>query len=87
LKCEYETKLVGKLSVLVNEIADKTEELDAALLKVQEAEDIVEEGYLIRDHLLPVMSELRVPCDKAELLTAKSYWPFPAYEDLLFGVK
>ena len=87
LKCEYETKLVGKLSALVNEIADKTEELDAALLKVQEAEDIVEEGYLIRDHLLPVMSELRVPCDKAELLTAKSYWPFPAYEDLLFGVK
>ena len=42
---------------------------------------------MVRDTLLPIMSELRVPCDKAELLTAKSYWPFPTYEDLLFGVK
>ena len=33
------------------------------------------------------MSELRVPCDEAERLTAKSYWPFPTYADLLFGVK
>ena len=33
------------------------------------------------------MSELRLPCDKAETLTDKSYWPFPTYADLLFGVK
>ena len=25
--------------------------------------------------------------EKAETLTAKSYWPFPTYADLLFGVK
>ncbi|MBR5730767.1 MAG: glutamine synthetase type III, partial [Firmicutes bacterium] len=79
--------LVEKLSGLVDEIAAKTEELDAAIVKIRGAEDIVEESAMIRDELLPVMSELRVPCDKAELLTAKSCWPFPTYEDLLFGVK
>ena len=35
---------------------------------------------------LPKMSELRAACDEAETLTAKSYWPFPTYSDLLFGV-
>ncbi|MBQ2311625.1 MAG: hypothetical protein II185_03630, partial [Firmicutes bacterium] len=62
-------------------------ELDAAIIRIHDAEDIIEESEMVRDTLLPVMSELRVPCDKAELLTAKSYWPFPTYEDLLFGVK
>ena len=36
---------------------------------------------------LTKMDELRIPCDKAELLTAKSYWPFPTYGDILFSVK
>ena len=87
LKCSYEKGLVEKLSGLIDEIAEKTDELDAAIVKVHGVEDIVEESALIRDTLLPVMSELRLPCDKAEILTAKSYWPFPTYEDLLFGVK
>ena len=32
------------------------------------------------------MAELRAVCDEAETLTAASYWPFPTYGDLLFGV-
>jgi glutamine synthetase len=32
------------------------------------------------------MAELRSLCDEAETLTAASYWPFPTYGDLLFGV-
>ena len=87
LKCSYEKALVEKLSGLIDEISAKTDELDAAIIKIHDAEDIIEESEMVRDMLLPVMSELRVPCDKAELLTAKSYWPFPTYEDLLFGVK
>ena len=87
LKCSYEKGLVEKLSGLIDEIAQKTDELDAAIIRIHDAEDIIEESEMVRDMLLPVMSELRVPCDKAELLTAKSYWPFPTYEDLLFGVK
>ena len=61
--------------------------MDTALVKLQGAEDIVAEAVMIRDTILPVMSELRSPCDKAELMVARSYWPFPTYGDLLFGVK
>ena len=42
---------------------------------------------MIRDSVLVKMNELRVVCDEAETITAKSYWPFPTYGDLLFGVK
>ena len=42
---------------------------------------------MIRDKVLVKMEELRAVCDEAETLTAKSYWPFPTYGDLLFGVR
>ncbi len=87
LKCRYETELVEKLSGLVDEITDNTELLEQAIAKVKTVEDIVEESALIRDMLIPAMTQVRVPCDKAETLTAKKYWPFPTYADLLFGVK
>ncbi|MBO6011130.1 MAG: glutamine synthetase type III, partial [Oscillospiraceae bacterium] len=87
LACSYEAGLVKKLSALVDEISGKTDELECALLKLHEAGDVVGESAAIRDALLPKMSELRVPCDTAEVLTAKSFWPFPTYADLLFGVK
>ena len=32
------------------------------------------------------MAALRALCDKAEMLTAASYWPFPTYGELLFKV-
>ncbi|MBR5931843.1 MAG: glutamine synthetase III [Lachnospiraceae bacterium] len=86
LACGYEANLVKKLSQLIDEITEKTDDLEAALLKLPDTEDIMEESCVIRDVILPKMSELRVPCDEAEIHTAKSYWPFPAYEELLFGV-
>ncbi|MGI6280056.1 MAG: glutamine synthetase III [Acutalibacteraceae bacterium] len=87
LACGYEMKLVKKLSTLTDRIAVKIEELEEALLRLHKAEDIFAESAMIRDDVLANMSELRVACDEAETLTAKSYWPFPSYSDLLFSVK
>ena len=42
---------------------------------------------MIRDTVLNLMCELRLACDEAETLTAKTYWPFPSYADLLFSVR
>ena len=50
-------------------------------------ENIGEKSAAVRDIILPKMTELRLPCDEAETLTAKKYWPFPTYGDLLFGVR
>ena len=87
LACGYETDLVKKLSALTDTISEKTADLEKAVMGLQDAEDVVSESALIRDAVLPAMCELRIPCDRAELLTAKSYWPFPTYGDILFSVK
>ena len=68
-------------------MAIRTDALEAALVEIQNAEDIVSQSYEIRDKVLTRMQELRVACDEAETVTAKKYWPFPTYGDLLFSVK
>ncbi len=83
----YETELMKKLVRLEDQIAVKTDELEEAVMKLQDAEDVEAESYMIRDAVLGRMGELRVACDEAETITAKKYWPFPTYGDLLFGVK
>ena len=85
--CRYEQELVKKLSALTDRIAVKTDDLEQALLKLKSSENIVQEANAIRDTVLAEMSELRLACDEAETITAKSYWPFPTYGDLLFSVK
>lgn len=87
IACAYETGIVRKLSDLNDLIAQKTDELQKAIIEISSAEDIVAESELIRDQVLPKMSELRVACDEAETFTAKEYWPIPTYADILFSVK
>lgn len=84
---KYEKGVIEKLSVLTDEIDAAAEALDSALIKFKTIEDITEAANFIRDEILSKMTELRVPCDEAETLTAESYWPFPTYEKLLFGVR
>ena len=87
LACGYETDIVRKLSALTERIATKADELENSVLSLDKAEDIGAESVMIRDSVLNLMSQLRLACDEAETLTAKSYWPFPTYADLLFGVE
>ena len=85
--CSYETGIVRKLSELTDVIALKVDELQSAVVSLGGAGDITAESAVIRDAVLPKMCELRVACDEAETVTAKSYWPFPTYEDILFSVR
>lgn len=87
LICSYESGLVKKLSTLTDRIAIKTEELENALVELHNEEDIISEANMIRDIILAKMGELRLACDEAETVTAKKYWPFPTYGDLLFSVR
>ena len=85
--CEYEKKTVTKLSLLMEQILDKTETLEDEIMKLKFISDVKQESYAIRDSILPKMGELRAVADEAETLTADKYWPFPTYGGLLFGVK
>ena len=87
LSCSYETKLVKKLTGLIERMEVSAEVLEDTLVRLHEIEEIQTEAEAIRDHVLGQMGELRLACDEAELLTARSYWPFPTYGELLFGVK
>ena len=87
LSCNYEKRLVRKLSSLADLIDAKTDALDGAIATQRTLSDITEEANHIRDEILPKMSALRAVADEAEVMTAESYWPFPTYGDLLFGVK
>ena len=87
ISCNYETGLLKKLAMLEDQIMIKAEELEDAVLKVQDITDITEESCMIRDSVLSKMGELRIACDSAETMTAKKFWPFPTYGDLLFSVR
>ena len=87
ISVKYEEDMLKKLSVLVDEMDAATKELEIALVKYNTIKDITEASEAIRDEVLPKMSVLRIACDEAETITAESYWPFPTYGDLLFGVK
>ena len=85
--CNYEKKLVKKLSALADQMDDKAEKLSLAIVKLKMVDGIEEEAATIRDEILPRMNELRVAADEAETVTAAKYWPFPTYGELLFGLK
>ena len=87
IACGYESGLIRKLSVLTDQIAAKTDELEAAVLELKGVADVMEESAAIRDTVIGKMAALRAVADEAETLTAGKYWPFPTYGELLFGVR
>ena len=87
LACEYEKSVIKKLSILTDQIAARTDDLETAVLGLKDITDVIEESYSVRDTVLLKMSELRAVADEAETLTSAEYWPFPTYGDLLFGVR
>ena len=87
IACGYESGLIARLSLLTDQIAVKTDELEDSLLELKSVSDITEEAYAIRDAVIGRMAALRAVADEAETLTAGKYWPFPSYGELLFGVR
>ena len=85
--CGYESGLIARLSVLTDQIAAKTDELEASVLELKGAADVAQEAYAIRDAVIGRMAALRAVADEAETVTAEKYWPFPTYGELLFGVR
>ena len=86
IKCRYETGLAAKLSALTDAIAEKTDALEKAVCEAGDPTDVIATSAYVRDTVLSAMEALRGVCDEAETVTAKSFWPFPTYAELLFGV-
>jgi len=84
--CRYEKKLVSELSDLIDKMDESVSELEKSIADLKKIPVIIEASEFVRDTILPQMSTLRSFADKAETLTAESYWCFPTYDKLLFGV-
>ena len=83
----YEKETITKLSALTEQIFVACKDLETAVIRLAESKNTIEESYAIRDTVLGKMSALRAAVDEAETLTDETYWPFPSYCDLLFGVR
>ncbi len=84
LPCRSDVKQITRLSSLIDAIDEATEAL-AGCIEAMDG-DVTAQAFYIRDKVLESMAALRALCDEAETVTAASYWPFPTYGDLLFGV-
>ena len=74
------------LNALYADAAKAIASLKAAIEKGKKAESWMEYGKICRDEIIPAMNALRAAADEMEIHTAKKYWPFPTYGDLLFSV-
>ena len=87
LECSFgaEKHLVEKLSDLLDKTQEAAIKLDELSLNTS-FEDALLRGRYNVSNILPAMETLRSLCDEMETLTAKDIWPFPQYEDMLFGI-
>ena len=83
----YEKDVARKLSILNSDAYEMTESLESAVTKANTIIDLQENADAHQRDVLSLMEALRNIVDKMETITAKEYWPFPNYSELLFGVK
>ncbi len=82
LSCKAETELAKKLSESCDALYDNVEDLKKALSDV--SGNAQQAAAYYHDVVIPAMDAVRAEADKLETLTDKSYWPYPAYSDLLY---
>lgn len=81
-----EETLANKLSALVSDMFEKTNELDELIIKAKDVDGLVEQSKYYQSTVLPKMNELRAVSDEIEQNCSKEYWPLPSYGDLLYSV-
>ena len=80
--CKAESSLIAKLTTHCDWLYDACEKLR---LDLQQLPGTPEDTALYcHDTIIPDMNSVREQADALEKLTAKDYWPFPTYADLLF---
>ena len=83
----YETETAARVSKLTTAVLNEVRALDKASNDAEELTDVLTRACAYRDNVLGAMSALRESVDELETLTARKYWPYPNYGDLLFSVK
>jgi len=83
----YEEELAAKLSGLIISMKNGVVGLEEAVSKAERFRNVTDKAFAYKETVCTGMQSLREFCDRAETCTASAYWPFPTYDDLLFGVR
>ena len=81
-----EEDLVTTLSNDLVSFVEKIDTLSEDVVKGNDIEDAQEKANYYHDVVFAAMNELRAVSDEMETITSSGYWPYPTYDELLFGV-
>ncbi len=82
IPAETEQSLCQRLSDCCGRVYTQCEQLHEALKLVPK--DNTDAVSYLYAQVIPLMQSLRKDADLLEKLTAKSYWPYPSYSDILY---
>jgi len=82
--CEYDRSTAKELGCLTDTLMAACDRLEEDMCK-KPSETIAVMAYC-HDTILPDMAAAREIADKLETITARKFWPFPVYSELLFSV-
>ncbi len=77
-----EKALVAELSQVCDLLYESTVKMSEDLTAAPNSSEQIAAYYM--ETIVPQMHSVRALADKLETITAKSYWPYPTYSDMLF---
>ncbi len=86
VEANEEKDIVSSLAKQLSVATECVKGLKSSLAKAHSLGENIDGARCYHDDVLTAMSALRKVCDEMELGTAKTYWPYPSYGDLLFSV-
>ena len=86
INCTLETTLIDELTDANAELFTLVGSLEESVSKAEKADGLLQSAKLYRYEVLETMQKIRCITDRAETVTARDYWPYPAYGDLLFKI-
>ena len=87
VNCSMEENLISALSDKLSALFENLEELDKEVHTAHNMSSAQKAAEYYHDTVLARMEKVRGIADYMEVYTAKEYWPFPTYGDLLFSIQ
>lgn len=87
VNCSMEENLISALSDKLSALFENLEELDKEVHTAHNMSGAQKAAEYYHDTVLARMEKVRSIADYMEVYTAKEYWPFPTYGDLLFSIQ
>lgn len=78
--------MLNKMNEAINNFYNKLVKLQEVVDRAVGFKDIYEESAFFKYYVLNAMENLRDSADTLENLTARKFWPYPTYSDLIFSV-